>query len=55
MPFLQQKFFFDSLNYFCQMVSFAREMLDLRKKMWIYQKRRQLPVLLKIVHRYIFE
>lgn len=32
MPFLLQNFFIDSLNYFCKMVSFAHEMLDLREK-----------------------
>lgn len=34
-----QKFFIDSLNYFFKMVSFANETLDLRKKMWIHQKK----------------
>lgn len=32
MPFLLQKSFIDSLNYFHKIVSFAREVLDLRKK-----------------------
>lgn len=39
MPFLLQKSFIDSLNYFHKIVSFAREVLDLRKKKCGYTRK----------------